>query len=169
MSSIFFNHGESNMSAHLPLSFPRPLVAVDVVIFSIQDDQLKVLLVRRKVGDDALLSRQWTLVGGFVNVDMDENLEATALRKLKEKTGVTSPYLEQLGSWGGKHRDPRGWSTTHVYFALIPSSNLAPPQHGGNAEDAQWVKVEGHGVTLSLAFDHGEILEAALNLSLIHI
>ncbi|MCI0347520.1 MAG: DNA mismatch repair protein MutT, partial [Chloroflexi bacterium] len=47
------------------------------------------------------------------------DLEAAARRKLREKTGVRSPYLEQLGSFGDARRDPRGWSATHVYFALL--------------------------------------------------
>ena len=56
-----------------------------------------------------------------MDVVADESLAACAARKLAEKTGVESPYLEQLGSWGGARRDPRGWSATHVYFALIPA------------------------------------------------
>ena len=62
---------------------------------------------------------RWALPGGFVDVEQDKTLLACARRKLKEKTGVATPYLEQLGSWGGATRDPRGWSATHAYFALI--------------------------------------------------
>ena len=80
------------------------------------------------------------------------------MRKLREKTGVVSPYLEQLGSWGSATRDPRGWSATHAYFALLP----APSGAGAHAADAQWFPVVADKVKPTLAFDHGEILEAAV-------
>lgn len=150
------------MMTQQPLSFPRPLTSVDVVIFSVISEQLKVLLIKRNADENEPAPNQWALVGGFVDISKDINLEATALRKLKEKTNVISPYLEQLGSWGGLNRDPRGWSTTHVYFALISEDLATTPVHGGNAEDAQWISVEGNGVNFPLAFDHQEILEAAI-------
>lgn len=57
--------------------------------------------------------------GGFVGIEQDCELGTCARRKQKEKTGVASPYLEQRGVGAVKDRDPRGWSATHVYFALI--------------------------------------------------
>jgi 8-oxo-dGTP diphosphatase len=150
------------MTTHQPLSFPKPLSSVDVVIFSIQSDQLKVLLIKRRPEEKLPDENQWALVGGFIDIDKDLDLQATALRKLKEKTNVISPYLEQLGSWGSRDRDPRGWSTTHVYFALISSQLAIEPIHGGNTDDAQWITVNDNGVNLPLAFDHNEILESAI-------
>jgi ADP-ribose pyrophosphatase YjhB (NUDIX family) len=142
--------------------FVLPLTTVDVVILTIRQSRLQVLLVRRP--DDAAdpFPGAWALPGGFVDVDRDDTLEACALRKLQEKTSVRSPYLEQLGSWGGANRDPRGWSATHVYFALLPSSelDLAP---GGNASDVRWAPVTDHGVGVPLAFDHAAILRTALD------
>jgi ADP-ribose pyrophosphatase YjhB (NUDIX family) len=92
---------------------------------------------------------------------VDDDLEACALRKLEEKTGISAPYLEQVGSWGSARRDPRGWSATHVYFALLPSNDLeAAP--GANAVDIQWASIEGSRVREKLAFDHSEILKAAV-------
>ena len=150
------------MATQQDLAFPRPLTFVDVVIFCVLEDRLNVLLIKRKPSEMLPNQPVWALVGGFVDVDKDENLEATALRKLKEKTNVTSPYLEQLGSWGSLNRDPRGWSVTNVYFALISSEFDTPLQHGGNADEAQWVTVEGNTVKYALAFDHHEILETAI-------
>ncbi len=151
------------MTSQQDLAFPRPLSLVDVVIFCVLEEQLKVLLIKRKPCDKLPNQPQWGLVGGFVDIDKDENLEATALRKLKEKTNVISPYLEQLGSWGGRNRDPRGWSVTNVYFALISPEMALPLQNGGNAEVAQWVTIEGNGVKYALAFDHHIILETAIS------
>lgn len=144
------------------LDFERPLTTVDVAIFAIRSDTLHVLLVKRPQEKGEPYPNRWALVGGFVDVHRDASLEATALRKLKEKTGVSSPYLEQLGSWGNNRRDPRGWSATHVYFALIPPETAISPIYGGNAVDAAWIPVTDHGVDQQLAFDHDHILKVAL-------
>lgn len=50
---------------------------------------------------------------------------------------------------------------THVYFALIPSENIVL-QKGANAADTAWLGLEGLGRKQNLAFDHGEILAAAI-------
>jgi ADP-ribose pyrophosphatase YjhB (NUDIX family) len=141
--------------------FERPLTGVDLVIFTIRDERLQVLLAQRADRPGEPYPHAWALPGGFIDVDQDESLEACARRKLAEKTGVASPYLEQLGSWGSRDRDPRGWSTTHVYFALIPAEGTEP-RAGGYATDARWHPVADHGVAERLAFDHAEILAAAL-------
>jgi ADP-ribose pyrophosphatase YjhB (NUDIX family) len=101
------------------------------------------------------------LPGGFIDTARDQDLEACARRKLKEKTGVEAPYLEQLGSFGSANRDPRGWSATHVYLSLIASDQVVP-QPGGNATDSRWFSVRGEGVRESLAFDHADLLRAGL-------
>lgn len=142
-------------------AFERPLVTVDVVIFTVLDDQLKVLLVRRP--DVALDPHpgRWALPGGFINVEVDASLHHCALRKLREKTGLQTPYLEQLGSWGSATRDPRGWCATHVYFALVP-----PPEVGETTAEtappgSAWIEVD-MALRKRLAFDHAEILAAAV-------
>jgi ADP-ribose pyrophosphatase YjhB (NUDIX family) len=140
------------------LDFPRPLTTVDVVIFAVRNDALQVLLVRRGTDEDEPFPNSWALPGGFVDVVKDRDLETCAVRKLKEKTGTVSPYLEQLGSWGSALRDPRGWSATHAYFALMP----LPSVNETIAADAQWFPVEADRVKPKLAFDHGDILDAAI-------
>ena len=140
--------------------FPLPYTTVDVVIFTVLKDKLQVLLVQRSGDATDPFPGCWALPGGFVNVDHDADLLACARRKLLEKTGVVSPYLEQLGSWGSAQRDPRGWSATHVYFALIPGANLELTQ-GANAADVAWVPVNKALKGPPLAFDHGQILDVA--------
>jgi 8-oxo-dGTP diphosphatase len=143
------------------LSFERPLVTVDVAIFTVLDDELRVLVVRRPESDGEPYPGRWALPGGFVDVQQDASLHACAVRKLKEKTGVSTPYLEQLGSWGDAKRDPRGWSTTHAYFSLIPPpQNLDATRSRGSAE-SEWVQADA-GARRSLAFDHSDILAAAI-------
>jgi 8-oxo-dGTP diphosphatase len=141
--------------------FPRPFTTVDVVIFTVLDDALKALLVQRPSGADEPSPGLWALPGGFVDVNVDADLEACARRKLRDKTGVASPYLEQLGSWGGARRDPRGWSATHAYFALLPAADVTLSK-GANAADVAWFTVDDALLRKRLAFDHADILRAGV-------
>lgn len=138
--------------------FERPLVTVDVVIFTVRDEQLQVLLVRRPDTASDPFPGRMALPGGFINVALDASLHDCALRKLEEKTGFEAPYLEQLGSWGSATRDPRGWCATHVYFALVPPP---PDDEAPGSEASQWVEVDA-ALRKRLAFDHAEILAAAV-------
>lgn len=139
----------------------RPLTTVDLVIFTAIDGQLQVLLVQRPKDKTEPFPGLWALPGGFVDIEQDIDLETCALRKLKDKTGVVSPYLEQLGSWGGKKRDPRGWTATHVYYALVPHESVQL-EKGANAVDVSWYSIGETGVEQELAFDHKEILSTGL-------
>ena len=142
--------------------FPRPYTTVDVLIFTVIDDALKVLLVQRPSDAHEPCPGSWALPGGFVDVERDADLQACARRKLREKTGVASPYLEQLGSWGSATRDPRGWSATHAYFALMPSDGVALAK-GANAADVAWFGVDDPQLARKkLAFDHAQILRAGI-------
>ena len=120
--------------------FERPLVTVDVVIFTVLDEQLKVLLVRRPEAATDPFPGRLALPGGFVNVDLDASLADCALRKLGEKTGFSAPYLEQLGSWGSATRDPREEMASAA---------------------SEWIEVNA-ALRKRLAFDHAEILAAAV-------
>lgn len=146
---------------HVPPNIKRPLSTVDVAIFAVIDQALSVLLVRRPQTASEPFPGLWALPGGYVDIEVDATLEACALRKLREKTGVRSPYLEQLGSWGGSRRDPRGWTLTCVYFALIPADGVQLVK-GGNADDVAWLEIRGEGVGERLAFDHAALLAAAV-------
>ena len=142
-------------------NFARPYTTVDVVIFTVLNEELKVLLVQRPSDTAEPYPGLWALPGGFVNVALDEDLLACARRKLLEKTGVASPYLEQLGSWGSATRDPRGWSATHAHFALMPAQDVELAR-GANAADVAWFEVDHLLKSRKLAFDHAAILRAAV-------
>lgn len=143
------------------LDFPKPLTSVDVAIFCARAGLLQALLVRRPLDADDPFPGLWALPGGFVDIVKDQDLEDCAKRKLEEKAGVEASYLEQLGSWGSASRDPRGWSTTHVYFALMSADDLELPP-GGNAGDSRWFAIDGPRMKERLAFDHADILKAAI-------
>ena len=144
------------------LTFERPFTMVDLAIFSATAQELKVLLVQRPSQADEPFPGQWALPGGFVDTRQDQDLQQCALRKLREKTGVEAPYLEQVGSWGSATRDPRGWSATHLYLALLPELDERLVA-GGNSAVTHWSVVDGNRIKERLAFDHAELLKAALS------
>jgi len=128
-------------------------VAVDIVIFTIQSGQLCVLLVKRAIPPFA---DQFAIPGGFV---LDgESLDQAALRELKEETGVSEVYLEQLYSFGDPGRDPRGRVISVAYYALI-ATDRSPLIAGSDAAEARWWPIRK---LPSLAFDHGKILDYSL-------
>ena len=134
--------------------FDVPLTTVDVVVFTLLDERLCVQLVHR---EQHPFRGYWALPGGFVDLEADDDLEATARRILSLKTGVATPYLEQLGGFGGKDRDPRGWAATFVYFALLDAASFE-----GTPVQGRWWPIEDDGVASELAFDHARLLAAAL-------
>ncbi len=135
--------------------FDAPLMTVDPVLFTYHQGQLNVLLVKRSGYPDKDL---WGLPGGFVDQENDTTLEATALRKLKEKTGVKPPYLEQLYTVGDAVRDKRSWSVTVCYTALI--AHQVCETQISTVVDAQWMPME-NVLKMTLAFDHGDIIAVA--------
>ncbi len=137
----------------------RPLVAVDTVIFTIKDGELYTLIIQR---EKEPFKDQWTLVGGFIDIEKDKAIEDTAKRKLAEKTGVLTPYLEQVETIGNIKRDPRGWSMSTYYFALIPSDDIELKSMKG-AADTKWTRIKNGKIREKLAFDHKQMLENALD------
>lgn len=132
--------------------YELPISTVDVALFTLRQDHLSVILARR---DKEPFAGQFALPGGFVHTDEDEDTEATARRVLKEKAGIAVPYLEQLFSFSGKHRDPRRWSISVAYFALVAESEL----RGGSFDV---VAVDRLTRMPQLAFDHNRIIEKAV-------
>lgn len=137
--------------------FPSPLVTVDSVLFTLHEGALCVLLVERAHPPQ---QGAWGLPGGFIDLAHDDSTRATALRKLTEKTGISPSWLEQLDTFSGPDRDPRGWSLTIAWFALISWVECQP--HIASVSDARWVPVAQLD-SYSLAFDHQKIIDAGLH------
>ncbi len=133
--------------------YPRLALTVDCVIFGADSADLKVLLIQR---DHPPFEGRWALPGGFV--DMDENLEAAARRELEEETGVAEVSLEQLHTFGDVGRDPRGRVVSVAYLARVELSGVRV-RAASDARQAGWFPVDD---LPELAFDHGRILETAL-------
>lgn len=127
-------------------------VAVDAVVFTIKQDELQILLIKRKY---APFKDGYALPGGFVKPN--EELEDAASRELQEETGVSNVFLLQFGCYGNVGRDPRGRILSIAYLALIsPEQNL---QASTDASSASWHSVYD---LPQLAFDHKDIIEEAL-------
>lgn len=107
--------------------YPTPAVSVDIVLLTLDEGGLKVALHRREQDP---CRGQLALPGGYVRVDEDESAEATAFRVLKQKTGLVPRYLEQLHTFAGPSRDPRGWSVAISHVALIPLAELKEAGEG---------------------------------------
>lgn len=129
--------------------FPRPSVTTDILVFSIRDGVLEVLLIERKYDP---FQAAFAIPGGFVQ--MDEDLQAGALRELAEETGLTGIPIRQLGAYGAPGRDPRGRVITIAFIALVPSDDLIA-RGGSDAQDARWFPVDA---LPPLAFDHARIV-----------
>ena len=133
--------------------YARPALTVDCVVFGVDADDLRVLLIERALPP---FEGKWALPGGFVRVD--EPLENAARRELEEETGLSKVYLEQLYTFGAVDRDPRERVVSVAYYALV---NLRDHHiHAAtDARDAAWFGVND---VPRLAFDHAEVLQTAL-------
>lgn len=132
--------------------YPHPAVTTDMVVFTIRDQQLKLLLIKRKLTP---FKGKWALPGGFVA--LDEDIHECAERELAEETGVSGVYLEQLCTYGHPQRDPRERVITIAYYALIPSEKLEI-RAATDASDVDWF---GMDELPKLAFDHETIVQQA--------
>ena len=133
--------------------YPRAALTVDCVVFGVDEQELKLLLIQR--GHEPFLGA-WALPGGFVHVD--ESLEAAAARELQEEAGVTPLFLEQLYTFGAVQRDPRERVISVAYYTLVKLSDHKV-RAATDAADAAWFSV---AELPSLAFDHEQIVETAL-------
>jgi len=133
-----------------------PLVSVDVALFSIERDRLGVLLVKR--ANEPELHR-WALPGGVLKPDLDANLESAARRVLQAKISVDVPHLEEVRTFSGAERDPRGWSVAVLFYALLPADRVQAVI-SSKIEEAKWAPAARTGHRL--AFDHDRQLDAAL-------
>jgi 8-oxo-dGTP diphosphatase len=133
--------------------YPRPALTVDCVVFGLDEEDLKVLLIQRA---QEPFAGKWALPGGFVQ--LDETLEEAAMRELQEETGVSNVFLEQLYTFGDVHRDPRERVVSVAYYALV-NLHEYKIQAATDATHALWFPVDD---TPPLAFDHEHILEVAL-------
>ena len=150
--------------------YPRPSVAVDIVILTVRDGALFVCLYERK-DRGPRQAPQFALPGGFLHIE--ETLDEAARRVVREKAGLDDVFLEQLYTFGDPGRDPRGRVITVAHVALIeaarfdtspvPKGRIEVPWPGetGGPVDVR-IEDDGDGDLVELAFDHRDILGTAV-------
>lgn len=124
------------------------ILTVDAVLLTLVQGELCVALFKR---DAEPFTGAWALPGGYVLEQEDQSAKEAAARVLQSKAGVRSAYLEEFGTRSGPARDPRGWTLTVIYYALVPKADLP--------ETAQLFPV---GAVPRLAFDHNEIVDSVV-------
>ena len=127
------------------------ICTVDVVLLALKDEALHVALLKR---ENEPFSGSAALPGGYIHAQEDKTAWEAAARVLKDKVGISSPYLEQLATYSGADRDPRGWSISVVYYALI-SLDVLPVDH----ENLWWTPVSH---LPKMPFDHKGMIESAV-------
>lgn len=132
--------------------YARPALTVDCVVFGLDEDDLKLLLIQRDLEPYA---GQWALPGGFVRVG--ESTDDAARRELAEETGLERVFLEQLYTFGSPDRDPREHIVSVAHYALVRLSDHRV-QAATDARNAAWFAIDD---IPKLAFDHPKILKTA--------
>lgn len=135
--------------------YPRPAVTVDLAVFRLDPEGLRILMIRRKQDPFA---GSWAFPGGFVEIE--EMFEDAARRELLEETGfaATGP-LGFVGVYGDPGRDPRGRTISMVYATAVARS-WKKVAGGDDAAAAEWLDP---WTLRDLAFDHDTILGDSLD------
>lgn len=144
-------------TAYDPTQYPPFAVTVDVALFTMVDDVLNLLLVKR-AGEP--FAGHWALPGGFKLPN--ETLDQAAHRELRDETAVDgSALLRQLGAYGDPGRDPRMNVVTVAYLAVV--RDVMDVAAGIDAAEAALHPVRKvlNG-RLPLAFDHRRIVHDAV-------
>ncbi len=132
--------------------FRHAIVAVDLVIFGLNDKGLVTLLLKAARPPFA---GKWVLPGGLVGPM--ENLEEAVERHIQEKTGLKKVYVEQLATYGETKRDPRGRVVSVAHLALVVDTS-APIAKNDDYEAIAWHDVKK---LPPLGYDHAEMIALA--------
>ena len=130
----------------------RIITTVDVVLFTLRDGRLQVVLVRREKDP---YRGQLALPGGYIHAEEDVDSQSAARRVLRDKTGLISPYLEQLFTFSGGARDPRGWSVSITFYALVSIDVLM------SQDNTRFTLLLADDLP-QLPFDHNRIIDFAV-------
>ena len=130
----------------------KVLLAVDCIIFGFDQEELKILLIKRNFEPE---KGKWSLIGGFLK--KEENLDQAASRILYHLTGLHNIYMEQLYVFSKIDRDPVERTLSVAYYALIDivSHNKDLIQ----LDTAQWFSLKN---APELIFDHHRMVERAI-------
>lgn len=137
--------------------YEKPDVSVDVVLLTLSEEGLMVALHER---NNEPHRGALALPGGYIHTSEDASLEGAVRRMLREKTKLAPRYIEQIQTFAGPGRDPRGWSVAISYVALVPLEELAGNQPlVGKSRVLRFYPVDR---LPDLAFDHADQIRAAV-------
>lgn len=144
----------------------NPNVSVDCVVFGYSNEQLKVLLIKRKPITN-VSTEQFAIPGDLVMEN--ESLDAAAEKILFRLTNIKDIYLRQFHTFGDPDRvsavkdqewlrafrkEPEARVITVAYYALVKSEDYKPIP-SSFAGETQWTPINK---IPTLAFDHNEIV-----------
>lgn len=152
--NLKINHGHSQTKTLKGLqtevqSINRVALSVDCVIFGFDENKLKVLLIR---SDLKKYLNKFSLLGDLVKPN--EDLQESAYRILKQRTGINDLYLEQVHTFGEVGRHPAGRVVSVAYCTLI---NVQHHKLKILDNDLHWHDVDN---VKELLFDHKKIFDA---------
>ena len=133
--------------------YPRAAITADIIVFIKETAVIKLLLIKR--GREPF-KNTWALPGGFM--DMDETIEKTAIRELKEETSLKNIELKQLYTFSEINRDPRHRTVSVVFYGFTDKNNCNAVG-GDDASEAAWFNITD---LPKLAFDHKKIIDFAI-------
>jgi ADP-ribose pyrophosphatase YjhB (NUDIX family) len=140
------------------MQIDQVISTVDVVILTVIDGRLHTALQMRPDGKEEPCPGLLGLIGGMIWTKDDDSADETALRNLKVKAGLEGVFIEQLRTFSGPSRDPRGWSLSIAYFALVRADLLADAVSSGRLVTMD----VDQAMTTRLAFDHVDIVRTAV-------
>lgn len=149
------------LSKHRPVIYSTDAVIITLPPAHIEGGQVSVIVHRRSNEREPYFNCL-ALPGGMVRTDEDSDDRAACERVIREKISMDVSFLEQLQTFSGAARDPRGWSSSVVYFTLVPWARLEN-WWSEKSPDVSLLPIGMiHKKTASLAFDHAEILQVAV-------
>jgi len=135
-------------------NFKNAAIATDIVFFTIINNELNILLIKR--ADDkeqTAFPSFWALPGGFLN--NNETLDECVIRELKEETGMHVNEIRHFKNYSNPKRDPRQRTISVSYLAFNNSADIKP-KAGTDASDVKWFNI--FELPTKLAFDHKTII-----------
>ncbi len=126
------------LEEYKPAIYKGPSVTTDVVLFAVDKESLKVLLIRRA---NYPFKNCWALPGGFV--ELGEGLIRCALRELSEEAAISDVYLEQALTFGAPNRDPRHHIISVSHVGLTDISSVCA-KAGDDAAESEWFTFSGY-------------------------
>ena len=154
---------------HEQLAQDQLYVTVDILILTVRSGQLNLLLSRRP---SPPYQGCWALPGRFIGID--ESAETSAGRLLAEMLPDQNGTLEQLYTFTGVNRDPRGRVISAAYLLAVPWEEIKNQvTENGTSFHCFRVGLDKEGLKLTdedgkrldpdgLAFDHGRIIETGI-------